>query len=96
MVQFMEELETPVANSVRVENKYWPLISEYYKAVTSLGNLQSGNCPLCFTHAYESLLCEARVSIKGGRQMKEAEDHKEENQKNVSPRALKEWRTNHL
>jgi hypothetical protein len=63
---------------VRGENEQL-LISEYYKDVTPLSHvIQSGNCPLAFNYAYESLFSEARVSFDEGRQIKETEDHNKE------------------
>jgi hypothetical protein len=63
MVQLLEKLSVLVDNPGREENEQ-PLISEYYKEVTSLGHLiQSGNCPLAFSYTYESLFYETRVSF---------------------------------
>jgi hypothetical protein len=78
MVQLLEELSTLVDNPGR-GRKEQPLISEYYKKVTTLGHLiQTGNRPPALNYTYESLLYEARVVFYEGRQIKETKDHNEE------------------
>jgi hypothetical protein len=63
MVQLLEELSTPVDNPGRGENEQ-PLISEYYKEVTTLGHLiQSGNCSPALNYIHQSLFFEARLSF---------------------------------
>jgi hypothetical protein len=78
IAQLLEELSTLVDNPGRGENDQ-PLISEYYKEVTTLCHLiQPGNCPPAFNYTYKSIFYEARLSFDERRQIKEAEDHNEE------------------
>jgi hypothetical protein len=77
MVQLLEELSALVDNPRR-GGKEQPLVSEYYKEVTPLGNLiQTGNCPPAFSYAYKNLFYEVVVPFDERRQIKEAKDHNE-------------------
>jgi hypothetical protein len=78
VIQLLEELSALVDNQGRGGTEQ-PLISEYCEDVTTLGNsMHSGNCSPAFNYTYESLFYETRISFDEGRQIKVAEDHREE------------------
>jgi hypothetical protein len=104
MFQLLEKLSVLFNNTGSRENKQ-PLLSEYYKEVSSLGHLiQSENFPHAFNYAYESICYKARLSFHEGRPVRKqsyimTNSHKFSTKKwgpvNISPWPAQEWGINH-